>query len=252
MLDVVTTSARANPALRERAAALASRFGWRVVAPQDAPADCVVVTRVGLRLRVGGRDHRWHPGMLHALEDAGSKHPIIRMTGLKPGDTVIDCTLGLGTEAAFCAGWTGVEVLAFESVPAIAIWAQEGLAGRGVRVRIGDALDGLAAMADRCADVVMADPLFEVGGAGHGLAAVRAAGERGLDAERWLTQALRVARRAVLLKDGVTEGDGLLERLGAPAVAARRGRRARWGCWRLDADGETGGSSAVARSAGTT
>lgn len=241
----ILVSERGGDDARARRDALAARWGFEAIARDalDPERPALVVTREGLRLRHRGVDRRWHDGMLHALRAAGAAHPLVRLTGLAPGHTVFDGTLGLGTDARFLSEWTGRTVVGVECVPALGLMAEEGLArvGADVRVRIGDGLDVLRDSPDDAYDVVLADPMFpprDDPGPGHAgrpaptLEGVRwIADARPLD-RAWRDEALRVARRAVIVRD--LRGHDLLERLEAPHVWTRRGRKARYGVWRLD------------------
>lgn len=232
----VTTSHHAGPADHARAASLAARWGWTPVpAGTAAPGPCVVVTRAGLVLRAGGRDLRWHEGMIAARRAAGARHPWVARTGLAQGDRVLDATLGLGTDARFLAEWTGTRVAGVEVVPALAEMAREGLAAvrADVQVIVGDSADVLAGAPDDSWDLVVADPLFpeREGAVTPGLAGVRHAGDpRPVDGA-WRDDALRVARKALVIRD--LWGNDLLERLRAPEIHGRRDRAARYGVWRL-------------------
>lgn len=229
----ITLGKNATPADRGRLVALADAWGLSPIERQDlAPDDvAVVVGRDGLRLVRGGVYRRWHPGMLHTLREADCAHPWIRLSGLQRGETVLDGTLGLGTDATFLAEWTGRRVIACEVVPALALLASEGLVGVDVEVRCADSFDVLCALPDRSVDLVIADPMFPVvdDDASASLDLVRwVADPRPIDA-RWRDEALRVARRAVVLKDRAR--GGLLERLGAPVIHDKTRRAARYGAW---------------------
>lgn len=229
----ITLGKHAGAAERDRLEALARAWGFAPIARSDLAPDevAVVVGRDGLRLVRGGVYRAWHPGLLHTLREADCAHPWIRLSGLQRGDVVLDGTLGLGTDATFLAEWTGQRVIGCEVVPALALLASEGLAGVNVEVRCGDSLDVLRAMPDRSVDLVIADPMFqEIGeGASNSLDLVRwVADPRPIDAV-WRDEALRVARRAVVLKDRAR--GGLLERLGAPVIHDKTRRAARYGAW---------------------
>lgn len=229
----ITLGANSGPAERARVASLAATWGLGVVDREQLGPDdvAVVVGRDGLRLLRGGVYRRWHPGMLHTLREADSVHPWIRLSGLQRGDSVFDGTLGLGTDAAFLAEWTGRTVVACEVVPVLALLATEGLAGAGVDVRCVDSLDALRGMPDRSVDLVIADPMFPSAGAdgASSLDLVRwVADSRPIDAT-WRDEALRVARRALVVKDRAR--GGLLEQLGAPVIHDKTRRAARYGAW---------------------
>lgn len=235
----ITTSDKATDVEHARAAELARVWGFTCVPRSKMPHDepVLVVTKVGLQLRSGGTSRRWHDGMLHAMRSAGVQHPLIRLTGLQPGDTVLDCTLGLGTDARFLAEYTRTRVVGVEVVPALALMAEEGLAkvGADVDVRVGDALSVLRALPEGAFDLVLADPMFPKRPTDARLAPslehVRWAADHGVIGADWRDEALRVARKVVLVRDMV--GNDLLERLEAPHTWSRRGRATRYGWWPL-------------------
>lgn len=231
----ITVSGNATATEHGRCAALAARWGLRVVgrdALDDGGPPVLVVTRGGLRVRHRGADRGWHPGLFHTLIDAGAAHPWVRLSGLRAGHRVVDCTLGLGTDARFLAAWTGEQVVGLETVGALCALTDEGLAGVGADVRVvhADATAWLADQPDRSVDVVVADPMFPRGGRAPSLEVLRWLGDPAPVDLPWRDQALRVARVAVVLKDAVD--GGLLERLEAPRVERHAGRASRWGVWR--------------------
>ncbi len=229
----ITLGKNAGPTDHARLESLAETWGLSAVDRADlAPDDvALVVGRDGLRLVRGGVYRRWHPGMLHTLREADCAHPWIRLSGLQRGDSVFDGTLGLGTDATFLAEWTGRRVIGCEVVPVLALLASEGLAAVDVEVRCGDSLDALRAMPDRSVDLVIADPMFQQvdDDASASLDLVRWVADPKPVDRVWVDQALRVARRAVVLKDRAR--GGLLERLGAPVIHDKTRRAARYGAW---------------------
>lgn len=234
----VTTSHRGGQAARDRAQQLARAWGWELVDRRqlDRDAPHLVVTREGLRLRWSDGGMAWHPGMLHALRSAGWKHPIPRLSGLAPGDRVLDTTLGLGTEARFLSELTGTPVVGLEAVDVLAVLTGEGLASVGADVTVvpEDSRTWLASAPDDAFDVVYADPLFPARKPSDRVNAsqdvLRALGDPWTPDRAWVAQARRVARKAVVMKD--LTGQGLLEALGAHEVYGRRRQRARYGVWR--------------------
>ena len=81
---------------------------------RQSTEDALVVTRQGLALKVAGKQMSWHPGLLHALRESGSRHPWIQLGDIKIGDQILDCTLGLGTDARFISEITKERVLGIE------------------------------------------------------------------------------------------------------------------------------------------
>lgn len=232
----VLLSSTADAATARRADALCAAWGLtrhaRDAVPDEIPA--LMVTRDGLALRLGGRLARWHDGLLHTRLAAGNAHPLVRLSGLGPGDLVLDCTLGLGADARQCAAITGRRVLGVEASLPLALLAREGLARAHapVEVLIADAAALVRMWPARVVDVIVCDPMFPVDGRGPAasLDAVRAVAAPWVPDRAWLDDARRVARKAVIVRD--TRAGVLLEALGTADRTHRRpGRLARYGAW---------------------
>jgi len=149
-----------------------------------------------------------------------SNDPMISAMGLEPGWSVLDCTLGLATDAlvaAFAVGTAG-RVLGLESssiVAALTRWGLADLSGeqadarletklsaRRIEVIHADHADYLSKLPDESFDVVYFDPMFRrPKKASVGIAPLRNfADARALTLET-LQQAKRVARRRVVIKE---------------------------------------------------
>jgi hypothetical protein len=187
-------------------------------------------------------ERRWSPGMgMLRLKRALARHggappvtterdPMLEAAGLRPGDEVLDATLGLGADALVAAGACGPagRVLALEASAALAAWVAEGLrrlpveaAGR-VEVCAGDHATRLDALPPGSFDVVLFDPMFRQARPEPGGFDVvrRLADPRPLEAAALLS-ARRVARRWVVVKDGAPGWD--LARLGLVPLPSARG-----------------------------
>ncbi|MCX7599808.1 MAG: class I SAM-dependent methyltransferase [Armatimonadetes bacterium] len=124
-----------------------------------------------------GVEYFYHPGMarrrIRAIV-AGDGDPMVTAMGLRPGDRVLDCTLGRGTDAivtAFVVGPSG-RVVGVESVPVLAGLTEHGLATfdagdervneamRRVEVLCADNAEYLAGVAPGAFDVIYFDPVF--------------------------------------------------------------------------------------------
>lgn len=202
----------------------------------DAGVDALLVLGGYASLWVDGREQRWHPGMggLRAKRLARGE----RITGdsfleaarLRPGDALLDCTLGLGADAlvAAVAVGPGGRVTGLESSPALAAWAGEGFArlpgeaASRVEVIAADHGPWLDAAPERSVDVVVFDPMFRhPRAAAPGFDLLRQLGDPRPLSRTALDRARRVARRGVLVKDGTPGWD--LARLGLAPMEGRRG-----------------------------
>jgi SAM-dependent methyltransferase len=248
----VTTPSEPGPGAESAARAAALRHalpfaprGGRSLAAVAAAcgADGLLVlgaeARLWLAADAAGPGRRWSPGMgaLRARRLAGGERAtadgFLSAAQLRAGDAVLDCTLGLGADALVAAEAVGEggRVVGLEASAALAAWVAEGLArlataaARRVAVVRADHGVHLAACPERSFDVVVFDPMFRHARAqASGFDAVRLlADPRPLEAAA-IARARRVARRAVIVKDGTPGWD--LARLGlAPLPSARGAHR---------------------------
>jgi 16S rRNA (guanine1516-N2)-methyltransferase len=252
MVEVVrlalTTALGATRALLAEARAAAERHGVPLLDRREQPlaelasregAEALVVLGVReVALFVDGAERRYQPGMgalrakRLALGEASTADHFLMAAALRPGDAVLDCTLGLGADALVAAQAVGPEgrVLGLEASPAIAAWVSEGLrrlplpAARRVEVRCCEHGAFLRALADRGFDVVVFDPMFRHPRARAPVFDIvgRLADRRPLDPAA-LEQARRAAHRWVVVKDGVPGWD--LARLGLTPLPSKRGAK---------------------------
>jgi len=241
-LDAVESDLRAaEEAARRHAFRFAPRHRrpLREVAAEAGAEALLVLGARQVAFWRGREERRWDPGMglLRAKRlrngERSTRDSFLEAAGLRPGERVLDCTLGLCADALVAAEAVGPEgrVEGFESSPALALLAEEGLrrlpdpAAARIRVRCGEAGALLAALPSRSFDLVAFDPMFrQARREPPGFDLLRRLGDaRPLSAET-LAQARRVARRAVLVKDGSPGWD--LARLGlAPLPSARGAHR---------------------------
>jgi len=248
MLLAVTTAFDPRPSDLAEARAAAERHalpfalrGRRSLAEvaADAGAEALLVlARASASLFVDGEERRWHPGMgaLRAkrlrLGERETAEPFLEAAGIAPGEAVLDGTLGLGGDAlvAAVAVGPGGRVVGLESSAPLAALAAEGFrrlpaeAARRIEVRRAEAGAALAALPDRSFDLVTFDPMFRYPRAQPpGFDLVRRLGDARPLALETLREARRVARRAVLVKDGAPGWD--LARLGLSPMPSARGAK---------------------------
>ncbi|WP_033541056.1 class I SAM-dependent methyltransferase [Planococcus sp. CAU13] len=143
-----------------------------------------------------------------------AQDPLIEVSGLQPGDSFLDCTLGMASDAITASQWVGADgkVVGCESNPNIAFIIQEGLqryqamphltgAMKRIQVMPMDCIEFLKTLVDGSFDVVYMDPMFteEIKEASN-FSPVRSAANMGQLTEEWIAEAKRVAVKAVVLK----------------------------------------------------
>ena len=248
-LPTVTTSLRPRPALEAEARATAGRFGLRYVTRAQLPLDpmleaggaALVFEERTIRLLDAIGSLRFHPGLAHLrLQrlESGEGDTLVRLAALRPGDSVLDCTLGQAQDARVAAravGPTG-RVTGVEHSLALAALQDAGFRrptsrdARSAEIHVihAEALDVLRARPDRSEDVILFDPMFSRPKKSQpGFEVLRRhAAEEPLSREL-LEEAARVARRRVLVKAGRYGGD--LHRLGLEPVGRTRSSELEWG-----------------------
>ncbi len=203
----------------------------------------IVVEKNGVVVRAGDAVCGFHPNTTGLRIVALSKEKRDRMVsamGLRPGDAVLDCTCGLGTDAvvaSYVVGEGGT-VHALEASLLLALIVRRGLqtyvsqaasitrAMRRVRVIHATCEEVLADLPARSWDVVYFDPLFDsTFEDATGLDIVRLLGRPGAPTGETLQDGVRVARRCVVMKDRAP-GEALM-RLGFRIVS--RGKKTCYG-----------------------
>lgn len=253
---VVTTALSAGDAERERARRLSDELGVPVVARANRSLQAIanaygtdgvlVVSRRRTSLFVSGREFFFHPGMailrIKALV-AGKTDQMVKAMDLRPGDRVLDCTLGLGSDAIVAAHVVGDEgaVVGLEMVRPVAVLVRQGMealqrsddhwlaaaAGR-VRVVEADHRTYLPQLPDKSFDVVYFDPMFRRGvAASSDMLPLRVLADRSPVDRETVAEAARVASKRVVVKERrlSTEFDrlGLTEIVGGRYAAVAYG-----------------------------
>ncbi|MCY9000091.1 class I SAM-dependent methyltransferase [Bacillus spizizenii] len=146
----------------------------------------------------------------------GEQEPMLRAAGLSEGDTFLDCTLGLGSDAiiaSLAVGETG-SVIGIEKNHLVSVLVRTGLhswetgieelqaAMRRIQVKNGDCLEYIKQLPDNSVDVVYFDPMFhEPVETSDGIAPLRDLAEDSVLDEGCIKEAVRAARKSVVLKD---------------------------------------------------
>lgn len=211
------------------------KLGIGKLARQHRVRAALVVGPQWLRLVYKGREYEFHPNMTrHRLSSlmAGGADRFIDAAGLRPGDQVLDCTCGLGTDAVIAAhavAKAGV-VQALEASAILAAIVRHGLqayqsddealiaAMRRVTVIHAHAEEYLALQDTNSWDVVYFDPMFPATFTeAKGLDLVRLLASPELPDHAVIAEARRVATRCVVVKDHAP-GE-LLSALNIPVVS---------------------------------
>ncbi|MFO6498795.1 MULTISPECIES: class I SAM-dependent methyltransferase [Bacillus] len=226
---IVTTSYRPNEATISAAKKISRTLNGRFSERRKRPIRLIQETEQDEVLVVGkerfelyfadGEKFFFHPNsaMFRAKRLLkGEADPFIEAAQLKPGDTLLDCTLGLGSDAMIASLVTGEKgtVRGIEKSPLLAFLVENGLetwetdltplneAMRRIQVIQGDSLKHFQQLADDSADIVYFDPMFdEAIKESDGIAPLRKLAHTDFSFAGCVSEALRVARKRVVLKD---------------------------------------------------
>lgn len=197
----------------------------------------LVVTSHNLRYYEGGEPPLYfHPSMaLIRIKRliSGESDPMLVAGSCAPGDEVLDCTAGLGADSlvfSFAVGARG-RVTALESEPVLAALVSDGLmrydtgmvdvneAMRRIELVAENHAERLAALPDNSYDIVYFDPMFRRPiQESSALQPLRQLANHSALAAASVTEAVRVARKAVVLKEHRWSGE--FARLGFEQVQA--------------------------------
>ncbi|TCS93807.1 class I SAM-dependent methyltransferase [Hazenella coriacea] len=174
----------------------------------------------------------------------GVVDPMVTCSGMKPGDQVLDCTMGMGADAivaSFAVGEQG-KVIALESQPEIAALVRQGLATyetklvkcnqamRRIQVVQTDYHTFLKAQPNQSFDIVIFDPMFrETVRSSAAMQVLKPLANPHPVEPFSVKEAVRVARKAVLLKERVYSTE--FTRLGFEVV--KKSSHYAWGMIRL-------------------
>jgi len=238
---IVTTTQRPDRPTIERAVRLAAELGFEYKIRQNftvrgmhqmwATENLLVAGPRDVRLLSGDQPpFFFHPSMaLVRLKRliGGGTDALVDVCGIGPGDRVLDCTAGLCADALVLSYAVGVkgEVVALEASPVLHAVIREGLqlyetglpdvdaALRAITAVCAHHEEALKTMADNSFDVVYFDPMFEQPvTSSSSLAPLRSHAHMEPLSEEAVSEAVRVARRKVVLKD--RRGSGQFSRLG--------------------------------------
>ncbi|MCQ6560187.1 class I SAM-dependent methyltransferase [Paenibacillus mendelii] len=233
---IVTTAQKPSVSLYMHARQLTAELGGRLVERRQESLNglkrryndncLLVVDERGLRYYNDSEEPLYfHPSMAYVRVKRlrkGERDPLIDLSGCVPGDRIIDCTAGLGSDAivfSYAAGPAG-HVTALESEPILCTVVREGLqtyvtdhedvndALRRIEMKCMGHKQWLQEQPDKSVDIVYFDPMFRQ--PIHDSAALQPlrglANKEALDAES-IAHAVRIARKSVVLKEHRDSGE---------------------------------------------
>lgn len=238
---IVTTGDSPAEAELQRARNIAEQAGIRIV-PRNRTSIPNLFTKYGVeavlivtqgKIRLFRQDQpvlEYHPSMGYVRAKRllrGESDPMIDASLAEAGDSVLDCTAGLGTDSLVFAVQVGPEgrVCALEASHELSVLLREGLSSyevekpsvtaamRRVEVIHADHLHYLRTLPDNSFDVVYFDPMFRKPAYdSSAISPLRAFADDRPLSEESIREAVRVARKTVVLKEKKSSGE--MERLG--------------------------------------
>lgn len=227
---IVTTGDNPSPAVIARAEEFAythklkyaprGRLSIARLAEVHEAVDVLVILHEAVRLiRPGRTPMSFHPsmGLIRAKRVLKQESdPLLTISRVAPGDQILDCTAGMGSDAlvlSMGAGRTG-QVTALESSFPVYALLREGMseyqsgvpeideALRRIDVRHTGHLEWLSQLEDRSVDVVYFDPMFRDPLLdSDSIGPLRSYANPDPLSEVSIQQACRVARKTVILKE---------------------------------------------------
>ncbi|WP_142826350.1 class I SAM-dependent methyltransferase [Planococcus soli] len=238
MKTVVTTAYRPTSSTLERAARVSEDLSLLQVPRNkrsidkmhaDEGADLLVCLKERLEFYPLGKKEPFffHPNSAaFRTKRPLEQDPVIEVSRLAPGDSFLDCTLGLASDAIVASQRVGDRgcVIGCESHPVLAYVVGQGLqaynemlhleeAMRRIQVVTSDAVSFLKTLESGSIDVIYMDPMFteEISEASN-FTPLRGPADHGQLTEQWVAEAKRVARKSIVLKAHFRSGD--FERFG--------------------------------------
>lgn len=179
------------------------------------------VDKISYHPKEGGTPFFFHPNssMFRVKQLLrGEKDPFIEAAKLKEGMKLLDCTLGLASDAIVASLITGKEgsITGIESSKAISFVVKSGLkvwetklpemdeAMKRINVKTIDHYEFLLKQPSNSYDVVYFDPMFESTIASPGIQGLKGSADYRELTEETIIEAIRVASKRVVLKDDRT------------------------------------------------
>ncbi|HSI67558.1 MAG TPA: class I SAM-dependent methyltransferase [Planococcus sp. (in: firmicutes)] len=226
MKTVVTTAYRPNDRIELEALRIADDLMSEKVSRRkrsidnihlDEQADVLVVAKERLEFYPMGKNEPFffHPNSAaFRTKRPLSQDPLIEVSGLQKGDSFFDCTLGMASDAIVASFHVGQEgkVIGSEKHPVVAYVLRNGLQAyssmprlsesmQRITVLAGDAVSLLASFPDKSFDVIYMDPMFtEEIKESSNFTSLKTVADFGQLTDEWVAQAIRTAKRSVVLK----------------------------------------------------
>lgn len=260
---IITTIYRPTPIVEQEAATLADALGVSAIARGNSSIaniraehnvnHVLVVTKSGPVVYTPGGEYFFHLNMaelrINNLTNGKHDHMVTAM-GLTSGTSVLDCTLGLATDAivaSFVTGEMGT-ILGLETSPIIAAITGQGLrqfcadspelsaALRRIKVKHADYNQLLPTLPDKCFDVVFFDPMFRAPiHNSSNLKPLRYLADDRPISQIAFQQACRIAKKRVVVKEA--NGSPEFKRLGISAVVGGKYSSVQYGI--IETGGQT-------------
>lgn len=259
---IITTGRKPTAADHARADFGAKRIGGRVV-PRRNDSIAGLLKKYGAPVILVARDDTlvleeaddrlfFHPSLAHLrlqnIKLRGAADHLTEALDLRPGQSVLDCTLGLGADAiveSYAVG-EGGQVTALEKSPLIALVISYGLAHykgeshddilsalRRIKVINDDYRSYLKELPDKSFDAVYFDPMFRCPMEKSApLSPLRQLAEGSPLEEESVREACRVARRRVVMKEAWYSRE--FARLGFSEFSGGKWSKVRYGIIRTD------------------
>jgi len=228
---IVTTAARPSFEIEKLALLLSEELTSPYLSRLGRSVQEIYTASNSMRLLIVGADHLrlhdqktgaeyyYHPNMFltrGSVVVSGGSDPFLRAVNLQPGDQLLDCTLGFGSEAALASLFLGDSgrVVGLESVQVLAAVTRHGLksfplrsaplaaALRRIEVVTADHCDYLSECTSGEFDVIYFDPFFSerLSGSEASVNPLFIFGNPAPLSLEAVSEARRVARRRVVIK----------------------------------------------------
>lgn len=202
------------------------RLSFPKLAERCGDAEILVISQEAVRLITPGMPvMEFHPSMGFVRAKRilkGEPDPMIEAAGMQPGDSVLDCTAGLGSDSLLFSVYGGESsvVTALESSLPLYALLLEGMSAyisgqtkvnealRRIRVVHSDHLQYLQSLPDKSVDIVYFDPMFRIPLTDSAaISPLRQFANSAALSPESVAEAVRVARKTVLLKEKALSGE---------------------------------------------